>query len=90
MESVSDQIIIFHSESPIGDKNGTNLVFTTTYKFDPTSLEVFLSGIKQDRILDFVITGEKEFTIVLKPNDPTRLNVAPCQGEPFSVKYIRC
>lgn len=77
--------------APVGAKDGVNLEFTAPDKFDPKSLEVFLSGINLEPITDFVIQPDnKTFEIVLEPNDGGRLNCPPQKDEPFRINYVQC
>jgi len=90
MSGVSTQIIRFATNQlPVGIKNGANLVFEAPTEFDPATLQVFLSGLSLIIGNDFIIASDhKTITIVLEPNDPTRLNVAPLQNEPFRLSYV--
>ena len=74
---------------PIGNKNGVNLQFTTPDKFDPTSLEVFLSGLFLDSE-DINIIDDQTFEIVIQPSNPSKLNCPPQQFEPLKVNYVVC
>ena len=77
-------------EPPIGAKNGVNLTFVSPDEFLPGTLQVYLSGLFLDKILDFtVMPDNKTFKIVLAPNSPTRLNVPPLQNEPLNISYMR-
>jgi hypothetical protein len=78
---------------PIGDKDSLNLVYETPEEFVVGTLEVFLSGDKLDP-QDFLVTNtgpeaNRQFTIVLNPNDPERLNAPPFQNEPLTVSYSK-
>ena len=78
-----------YGEPPIGAKNNVNLSYQTTSPFIPGSLAVYLSG---DRLRnDDFISGvdNQSFTLVLNPNDPTRLSAPPQQDESFVVDYDR-
>ena len=88
--SVSNQIIVTIIEKPLGDKNNVNLLYTTSFKFDPNSIKINLSGILLD-IEDFKIQPDnKSFEIKLDPDNSNRLNCPPQQFEPFNITYIRC
>ena len=90
--AVAFEIIEFRKNIiPIGSKNGINLSFQALEKFDPDTIEVFLSGLFLSKNLDFIIQPDnKTFKIVLEPNDPTRLNVPPLQDESLRINYIAC
>ena len=89
-----------NDELPIGARDGSNLTYQTQYRFQPGSLEVYLSGDKMnanqsdpERDLDVTTTGAnafKEFTFIIKPNVPEALCDPPCQGESLLVNYRRC
>ena len=91
MSGVSQQVIQFAiNETPIGNKDGVNLVFQATEEFAEGTLQVFLSGINLDVGDDFEIGNDnKTFTIKLNPNDPTKLNVPPLQFESFRINYVK-
>lgn len=75
--------------SPIGLRNGVNLIFRAPEKFRPETLQVFLSGLYLTSE-DFKIETDNEtFIIVLEPSDPTRLNVPPLQYENFRLNYVK-
>lgn len=92
MSAVSTPIFLIRKNIiPDGIKNGVNLTFEIPEKADPESIEVFLSGISLDPIMDFIIGIDlKTITIVVEPADPTRLNCPPLQYESLKLNYIAC
>jgi len=87
--AVIQQVVIFKKHIlPIGDKDGVNLEFESPERFNPDTLEIFLSGLFLDKNTDFeILPGDQKFRILLEPNEPTRLNCPPLQGEPFTMNY---
>lgn len=81
-------------EIPIGDKNRQNLEFETEFEFIPGTLQVVLSGMllngnQSDPARDFEVDTStyKKFTLLLAPNDASRLNSPPRQYETLFVNY---
>ena len=91
MSANSTQVIKFAFDKiPIGEKDGSNLVFEAPEQFITETLQIYLSGLHLDRGIDyFVDVDNKTFTIILMPSDPTRLNVPPLQDEKFSMNYVK-
>lgn len=78
-------------EPAIGIKNNINLVFLTTYKFIPGTLEVFLGGSKLTKGINFdfiELANHQSFEIKLH-NSPDRLKVPPFYDEDLVVNYLR-
>lgn len=82
-------------EVPSGTKNSINLDYRTANKFQPSTLQVFLSGLCQrtipsDATRDVDIHGDNQgFTFRLQPNAANGLREAPGQNEPLVCNYIK-
>jgi len=66
-------------ETPSGIVNNSNATFTTAFAFVPASVELFINGVRQKRILDFTTTGT---TTVLTTD-------SPLTGELLQLNYER-
>lgn len=64
---------------PMGEIDGENQIFTTTYKIADFSDELFINGLKQIRGRHFAKTGDHEITIA----------DAPLAGDEIIIKYTR-
>jgi hypothetical protein len=79
------EFIVKH-EVPVGDVNGVNVLFQTSQKYIPNTLEVFQDGKRLDTE-DYTTDAEnKEFTLIVSSNR-YRQNSPPC-NEKISVNYI--
>jgi hypothetical protein len=67
------------NEIPQGLINGTNNTFTSLENFIPESVEVFLNGLKQQKIIEFQTTGSNTITLSVSPNT----------NEIVSINYIK-
>ncbi len=92
MGAVANQVIDRKTNVlPIGSKNGVNLSYQTPDKFDPLSLEVFLSGLFLQRDVDYEVQPDnKSFEILVNPAISERLNSPPQQFESFLLNYVTC
>lgn len=66
-------------ETPAGLINGSNATYTTVFYFDPSSVEVFINGIRQKRVTHFNTSGL--VTIILSDSPQT--------GDILQVNYER-
>lgn len=66
-------------EVPSGLINGSNATFTTVLSFVPASIQVFVNGLRQKKIDDYVTTGVN--TIIL--------SASPKVGDSIIVSYIQ-
>lgn len=66
-------------EIPTGDINGVNATFTTEFEFIPEQINVFLNGVMQRIVEDYITVGTQTI----------QLNTSPLAGEVVSVNYIR-
>ena len=74
-----DFSIFVTSETPIGATNCTNQDYETNFDFIPTSLEVFLDGVKIDNN-SIGITGANTFSLI---------DITPQDTEKVTVNYIK-
>lgn len=65
LKGVNDYVV---NEVPSGLINGINATFTTAFNFIPTSVEVFLNGLKQKIIDDYQITNSNTIQLNTSPN----------------------
>ena len=89
--AISEQVLLFRKHiQPSGDQDGVNTVFQAPERFDPETIELFLSGNFLRKDIDFeVLPGNRKVKILLDPNDATRLSVPPLQDEPLVMNYLR-
>jgi hypothetical protein len=66
------------NETPSGAVDGSNTIFTTINAFIGGNLMVFLNGLKQRTLTDFIETGTNTF----------QLTSAPLTGDSLRVEYI--
>jgi hypothetical protein len=66
-------------ETPGGAVNGINKSYTSTYPYRPNLCGVFLNGIRQRRIDDYIETGSQSFSFVN----------APLPGDSLSIDYMQ-
>lgn len=66
-------------ETPLGLVNNSNATYTTAFAFVPESVELFINGIRQKRILDFTTSGT---TTVL-------ITDSPLTGDLLQINYER-
>jgi hypothetical protein len=76
---VGGSAIFETGETPSGTINGSNATFTSAHAFVPESLEVFLNGLRQKLVSDYVSTGGT--TIVF--------SISPTVGDSISINYQR-
>jgi hypothetical protein len=67
------------NETPIGLINGSNTTFTSLNNFVPQSIEVFVNGLIQQKIIEFNTIGNTTIT----------LNFSPTVGEIITINYIK-
>ena len=99
LESYFSQVgIPIIDDNVIGEQNRVNTIYETNYEFIPDTLDVFLSGDKMVRDVDFqevlvdIGGGDwrwKGFEFLLNTNDPGRLNIAPKENESLRVNYLK-
>lgn len=89
------------AETPIGNKNNSNLVFRSNYQFIPETLQVFLSGFPMAgdptntnplRNFNITTTGTyafKEITFIIAPNVEGGLSKPPLQFEDLFFNYSK-
>ena len=70
---------IITGEVPSGSVNGINATFTSSFSFVPSSLEVFLNGLRQKILDDYNTSGTN--TILF--------NVSPTISETILINYIK-
>lgn len=70
---------LIFDEIPSGIINGSNTIFVTSYNFVPGQVDVFLNGLRQTLVIDYVTIGIN--TILL--------NISPNSGELVTVNYIK-
>jgi len=78
MSVIRGGILIRHEEAG-GTINGINLVFTTTFNYIPTTLQVFLNGLDQFNPDDFIELSGNSFQFINPPTggiDPDRITVS--------------
>ena len=75
--------------TPIGVKNNVNLTYTLPGLdvASPGSLRVILSCLRLSPDSYILSVDGRTFTIVLDPEDPTKLNCPPQQDEPLKIDY---
>lgn len=56
-DAVGTGIINVIGETPVGLVNGSNATYTVAFDFDPTSVEVFINGVRQKRVIHFNTSG---------------------------------
>jgi hypothetical protein len=66
-------------ETPSGTIDGVNNNYTSLYAYSPTSLAVFLNGLRQRRTADYAETGSNSFSFV----------TAPLPGDSLSIDYMQ-
>lgn len=66
-------------ETPNGTVNGSNATFTVDFNFAPDSVEVFVNGILQTLVTDYVLSGL--VTIIF--------GVSPEVGDSIKVRYVK-
>lgn len=66
-------------EEPNGFVNGSNATFTSQFPFVPESVEVFINGLSQRRVVDFNTFGLNTIT----------LSESPTPGESIRINYLR-
>jgi len=54
-------------ETPVGLVNNSNATYTTAFAFVPESVELFINGIRQKRILDFTTSSTTTVLITDSP-----------------------
>ena len=82
--------LLITDETPLGDIDCSNLVFSTEFKFVSGSLEVWLDGSKLTPVLDFIeLPDRQSFQIITDAGDRNRLNSAPKTSEELLVNYIK-
>ena len=64
-------------ETPSGLVNGSNATFTTISQFVPESVQVFINGISQTNVIDYITSGTN--TIIL--------NISPVVGDYIRTNY---
>lgn len=74
--TVSDFV---NDETPGGLVDGINMAFNTLFAYKPTSLEVYLNGVKQTRTVDYTEGANTLFTML----------AAPQTGDIIRVNYIK-
>ena len=67
------------NETPIGLINGANASFTSQFNFIPESVEVFLNGLIQQKVIEFQTIGDNQIN----------LNITPNLGELILINYIK-
>lgn len=55
------------NETPTGAVNGSNATFTSLNSFLIETLEVFINGVKQTKILDYTTSGNSTITLYASP-----------------------
>jgi len=73
--TVSDFV---YGEIATGVINGSNNVFTTAFNFIISTIQVFVNGIEQTVINDFVLSGQNIL-----------LNTSPITGDIVTVNYVK-
>ena len=58
---------LVNDETPSGQINGTNALFTTAYPFKGSSLSVYLNGVKLMNGIDFNLSIPQQFTLIEAP-----------------------
>jgi hypothetical protein len=65
-------------ETPSGTIDGSNKNYTSAQPYSPTTLAVFLNGLRQRRSADYTETGSNSFSFV----------TAPLPGDSLSIDYM--
>jgi len=87
----AQRLLVFRKGvTPTGDRDGVNLEFEVPESFNKNTLEVFLSGLYMEPVVDWEYTTGNKFKINLAINNPDRLNRPPLQHESFYINYIVC
>jgi hypothetical protein len=63
-------------ETPSGVVDGSNAIFYSLSAFVPESVQVFVNGVSQTNIVDYVTSGTTQITLLVSPSvgDYIRLN----------------
>jgi hypothetical protein len=67
---------LVNDETPSGQLNGTNTLFTTSYPFKGSSLSVYLNGVKLMNGVDFNLNIPQQFTLLSAPAGTDYLRVS--------------
>ena len=87
--SVLKRSDIVLNEIPSGILNGVNTFFSTTNKYESSTLEIYLDGRKLSEN-DFSEGGDlQSFSLIIDASDFSRLSKPPCNDEELRVRYIK-
>lgn len=67
------------NEIPTGAVNGSNVTFTSLNSFLIETLEVFVNGVKQTKILDYITSGNSTITLLFSLDT----------GESIHINYVK-
>jgi len=65
-------------EIPQGDINGSNATFQSSKNFTPETVEVFINGLRQTLVTDYLTTGNRTISF----------SFSPLPGESVVINYI--
>lgn len=74
---VTTSVDLVVGETPSGLVNGSNATYTTAFSFVPESVELFINGLRQNRVTHFTTSGTT--TVIISD--------APLTGEPIQLNY---
>jgi len=83
---VEGTTVVF-GEIPAGVLDGSNRVFTTANPFGADSLSVFLNGLHQRRVDDYIELDDTSFQFVVAPRASDSVSVDYVQSSSFSAIY---
>lgn len=62
-------------EEALGVVNGINAIFTSTYPFKPETLQVFVNGLLQKKLLDYNNTDTQNIQFTFSPLDSENITL---------------
>jgi hypothetical protein len=68
-------VLFINSEIPIGVINNSNAIFTSINPFVPESVELYINGLKQLPVDEYITTGGNTITLLTSPQTTDVLTI---------------